>query len=362
MQSGRFNIVLGAQAGSEAKGKLSAYLCRHDPPDLIVMAASPNAGHTAYIEGKKRVTYHLPVGALASGLGSKVLLGPTSVIRVETLLKEMEEVELDPRRLVIHPRAALITDEHLTEEGAVRLTDIGSTVQGVGACRKGKLMRGKGVVLASYDPRLDRYMGDTVSMVNKALDRGAKVLCEMTQGFDLDLEHGIHPRYCTSKMINPAMAMAEAGVSPSRVGEIIGVLRPFPIRVNNRTGTSGPYADGDEITWEEVQAACGCPHELQELTTTTKLPRRVFTFSWERFNHFLTVARPTALCLQFANYLDWGCYQMSGKDTELQLPGGVMSFVRVLEDEGGTPVRWIGTGPYEEDMVERQAGIVSLGQ
>ncbi|GAH11236.1 unnamed protein product, partial [marine sediment metagenome] len=88
---------------------------------------------------------------------------------------------------------------------------------------------------------------DTVWMVNDLLQRGVTILCEMTQGFDLDLEHGIDPEFCTSKMINPAMAMAEAGVSPKWLGDVYGVLRPFPVRHDEGTYL---YAEAKPLTWD----------------------------------------------------------------------------------------------------------------
>ena len=167
------------------------------------------------------------------------------------------------------------------------------------------------------------------------------------------MEHGIDPIYCTSKMINPAMVMAEAGVSPREVGEIFGVFRPYPIRVNNRTGTSGPYAGAKEISWDEVSRRCGyplLPDSLMEITTTTKLLRRVFEFCPSRFAKFVQLCRPTALCLQFANYIDWSVYEAESGDG---LSGMVRGYINDIENNYGVPVQFIGTGPGHKHMVER---------
>lgn len=189
------------------------------------------------------------------------------------------------------------------------------------------------------------HIADTVAMLNLSLKRGKTVLCEMTQGFDLCLEHGIHPRFCTSKMIHPAMAMAEAGVSPNLIGHIYGVIRPYPIRVNNREGSSGPYAEAKEITWEDVRRRSGCPKDLSELTTTTKLPRRVFEFSHQRYDRFIGVCNPDFLCLQFANYIDWSCY---GQDK--QIPIRIYDWVHTHIPNQANRLAYIGTS--EEDMID----------
>jgi len=510
LRIGKFNIVCGAQAGSEAKGKFAAFLAEKYSKEIqaIVMAGSPNAGHTVVVDGKKTVTYHLPVSAV--GCDAPIYLGPSSLINAGLLRKEIVDTGIDLERITIDPRAAVITDVLIRDEERAGLSDIGSTLQGIGSTRILKMKRDGTITLArDCEELID--MGvvsvEPVSFfINDLLDSRETVLCEMTQGFDLDLEHGIDPRYCfargtrillengnsvpieelvrdripasvlsynsttgllepkkvinwyktphggdwyrvhtdlavgdksapkctgghkyytqrgkveakdlmvgdllytneyslegtnclatvrctgveklarlvygvkynievednhnyfagnqfgytlvgncTSKMINPAMAMAEAGVSPKMVGHIYGVLRPYPIRVNNRTGSSGPYADAIELKWENVAKGCGHPDpdNFGEITTTTKLPRRVFSFSWERYAHFIRVARPDLLCMQFANYLNW---DDCGKTNWFDMSGAVRAFVETLEKHGGwARVAYVGTGPEHKEMID----------
>ena len=356
MQKGKFNIVMGGQAGSESKGKLSGWLCDRETPDLLVMTSSPNAGHTMIVPtGEKKVSYHLPVGSVMCGC--PIVLGPASLINIRTFKDEVVALGIDPHRITIDPRASVITPEHMDRESLIGMSDIGSTLQGVGECRTSKMGRKESHLLIG---QVDyRALPDGVSIlptapiISEFLDQGLTVLCESTQGFDLDLEHGIDPRYCTSKMINPAMAMAEAGVPPSRIGDVYGVIRPYPIRVNNRTGTSGPYAEAEEIMWGMVADRCGFPGksaEFGEYTTTTKLPRRVFEFSWVRFAEFVRICGPTHLCLQFANYLDWN---VLGETRYLDCPMGVLDFIWELEKRSGVWVSHIGTGPGHLDMISR---------
>jgi adenylosuccinate synthase len=349
-----FNIVIGAQAGSEAKGKLSAFIAQERPgPDLVCMASSPNAGHT-YVDGNgiAHVTYHLPAAAVVTQC--PIVLGPSSLINAATFIAEVDKLRIDPGRVYISHRASRITPEHCSNEAGCGLSDIGSTLQGVGEARCHKMRRDGTVQFVGDDEQFAATgfnVCDTESMINGYLSDGARVLYEMTQGFDLCLEHGIHPRYCTSKMITPAMAMAEAGVNPHFLAEIYGVLRPYPIRVNNRTGTSGPYTGAQEITWADVARECGYTDDVGafgEYTTTTKLPRRVFTFSWERFRYFCAVCGPTRLCLQFANYINWYDFGVNSWD---RLSASTRSFIQELEEEAGCPVTYVGTGPRNDQMV-----------
>jgi len=99
-----------------------------------------------------------------------------------------------------------------------------------------------------------------------------------------------------------------------------------------------------------VAEECGHPEpeKFGEITTTTHLPRRVFTFSWERLLDFVTICDPDFLCLQFANYLDWGD---NGKTEWFNLSNKVRTFVTELENFSGVPVSHIGTGPFHSHMV-----------
>ena len=359
MKPGRFNIIIGAQAGSESKGKISAYLAAKHRTSVLYMSSSPNAGHTvidAY--DRKFVTYHLPAAAVACN--ATIVLGPSSIINPKILANEIEQNNINPARIIIDPRAISITEEHLRSESRNNLSDIGSTLQGVGAARIAKLMRGD-VNYLRDDPMI-RFkfpsidFSPTTPYLHSRLASGAVVLAEMTQGFDLCLDHGIHPRYCTSKILSPSSVMAEAGIPPQGIGDIYGVLRPYPIRVNNRTGTSGPYTGSTEITWDTVALACGYPDHLpplEEITTTTKLPRRVFTFSWERFAHFCMVCRPTHLALNFANYIDWSNL---GKTSYNSLSQRTQHFVEELRRVAVCPVSLIGTGPGEKEIVDIEGG------
>jgi len=367
LPKGKMSIVFGGQAGSEAKGKLSGWLTDRHSPYAIVMTASPNAGHTIIMpDGTKKVSYHLPIASVMSD--AMIILTAASLINFRTFEQEIVDLGINPARILIDPRASIIHEYHIGKEEREGMSDIGSTLQGIGACRRSKMERqGRGHhTLAHHVSDMFDSLGVRVSetpaavIINDLLLLGRTVLAESTQGFDLDLEHGIDSVYCTSKMINPSMIAAEAGVAPSMVGDVVAVIRPYPIRVNNRTGTSGPYAEAEEIDWPTVERRCNhpsssainhvanTPDRLVEITTTTKLPRRVFEFSWERYRHMIRVCRPTAICLQFANYLDWSCYGIK----EDKLPPKVNEFIADL-DNVGPLVKYIGTGPGHFEMIER---------
>lgn len=355
---GKMSIIMGGQAGSESKGKMSAWLCEHKKPDLLVMTSSPNAGHTCILpDGTKKVSYHLPIGSVMCNC--PIILTAASIINPITLGEEITALGIDPRRIIIDHRASVLLSRHIQAERENLLSDLGSTLQGVGSCRSSKMMRAKSHIFASEVAEQFHWnVADTCDIINSCLENSLSILCESTQGFDLDLEHGIDRHYCTSKMVNPSMILAEAGVAPQRIGNIYGVIRPYPIRVNNRTGTSGPYAESKEIAWSDVAKNCGFPGDIStfgEITTTTKLPRRVFEFSWSRFRRFCRVCRPTHLCLQFANYIDWSVYE-STDSHEVLSNSRISNFINRLENISKVCVVYIGTGPGHNHMIELWGG------
>lgn len=354
MQAGRFNVVMGAQAGSEAKGKVSAYLADKHGVKVFVMTASPNAGHTVIKDGNKYVTHHIPCGAFGSKEKPVILLTPGSVINPTILLEEIKKFGKYLGWIWIDPRAAIITPKHqVQEKEKLRLGN--STGQGVGEARKQKLDR-VDVTRAIDIPELHTMVSSINPILLDFLDRGETVIAESTQGFDLCLEHGADPQYCTTRLISPQAELAYAGVPCDYLGDVYGVLRPYPIRINNSEGTSGPYPGAREMTWEEVTRLSGSPSDLTEITTTTKRVRRVFSFSDYRWLAFCRICRPTHLALNFANYLDWDCYQYSGTMTVNNIYKTwkrIGSAIRKLDRVSlGAKVSLIGTGPNHEDIVE----------
>jgi adenylosuccinate synthase len=360
MRFGKMNVLMGGQAGSESKGKLAAFLVQRFGITTVAGCLSPNAGHTVVVKGEagveKFVTHHIPIGVVGGlwwGRKMRVYLGRSSVINPELLRHEVETLQSRFEgllELIIDYRAVIITPNHIAEENAGGMLDIGSTAQGVGAARRDHIMRKRNLERAYDIPYLrDACHFDTSLLLHRELLEGKTILYEMGQGFDLCLQHGIDPTYCTSRVVNPAMAYAESGVSLRHLGHSYAVIRPYPIRVNNRDGWSGPYAEAAEITWEEVKTRSGYEKEITEITTTTKLPRRVFEFCPSRYSKMMRVASPDFVCLQFGNYLD---REVEGKTAVWEMPLKVRNFIRYLEQQGGMPIAYVGTGAEHHAMVD----------
>src|SRR5690348_8008383 len=102
-------IVVGGQYGSEGKGKVVALAARHCSQPLVVRCGGPNAGHTVDIAGHRRVLRQLP--AAAGHTGATLLLSAACALDEDLLLQEVAMLGIPRERIVVDPRAVLITSE-----------------------------------------------------------------------------------------------------------------------------------------------------------------------------------------------------------------------------------------------------------
>ena len=321
------DIIVGGQWGSEGKGNIVSAIAHQY--DVMVRTGGPNAGHSVMFEGQKHIFRHLPSGALHSP-NAKLILGAGSSINVQVLRDEMRDNRIDPGRVIVHPRAVIIDHEMLESDHSLWRNSIGGTGQGVGMAAFQKILRDPTQCKLAGDARLAADLGVNVGVAN-LLEPYKRILVEGSQGVMLSLHHGQWP-YVTSRDTTPAGLLAEAGIPPLRVAQVIVCFRTFPIRVANpENGTSGPM--GDEITWAEVAAQTGqslAELEAREHTTTTKKLRRVAKFNIAQFVQACMLSGPTKLALTFADYLQ--------KDA-------VDGLIRAMQDSSdGVPVSYVSTG------------------
>jgi adenylosuccinate synthase len=352
MKMNRGNLIIDLQFGSTGKGLIAGFLAERDAPDTIVTAWAANAGHT-YIDrdGRKFVHTMLANGIVSRRL-ERVLLGPGSVIDPVNLAREIEEANplMSGVELFIHPSAAIITQRHRDEE-AGPMTKIGSTKKGCGAAAIQRIRRDPDDLntagcLGKPHPLLAEHgLGHCVVSAEEwqAQLASARVLqVEGAQGYSLSMYHGFYP-FTTSRDVTVHQMLADCGipVAMAKWLNIVGTARTFPIRVANRfdtegkqVGWSGPhYDDQREISFEDI----GQPVEL---TTVTKLPRRIFTFSHKQIVEAVRMNGVQELFLNFMNYLP---------EPERE------PFVMRLNDEVrpyGCSVKYLGFGPAEPDVHE----------
>ncbi len=342
-------VVVDLQFGSCGKGLLAGYLAEKLKPDTVMIAWAPNAGHT-YINaaGRKFVNIALPNGIVSPNL-KRIMIGPGSVIDPNILMSEMERYAdlLDGVDIMIHEHAAVVNEDHRQIE-AFRNFKIGSTMKGVGAAVIEKIMRDPDTKIVARDALKGTPLEGCLISVedyNTAFDRSTNILVEGAQGFSLGINSGFYP-YTTSRECTVQQILSDCAIpiwpsnSQWRQHMIVwGACRTFPIRVANRydaggkqIGWSGPhYWDQEEIKWEDIGLE-------PELTTVTRLPRRIFTFSIEQIKQAVRMNGCDRIFMNFANYLT--------KDAAYELASRIALAT-------GVKVSHIGWGPTVDDIEVR---------
>jgi len=327
IKPGKINMIIDGSFGSTGKGLIASRIALDNDLDMAISTLSPNAGHTFYVNGVKKITKLFPVTGIMNDK-SLIFFAASSVIDVDLFFNEMERFNIDSKRVLIHPRAAIISDTNTDDEKKVGGVErIASTQSGTGSARASKIMRTN--ILAE---RVDAFK-KMISIPNfhyilgKA---GMKIIVETGQGIDLGLNHGFSYPFVTSRDVLPSNILGDLGVHPMFMGNSMLTFRTYPIRVGNilrdgiKIGDSGPFWDDqEELTWDELNVQ-------PELTTVTGRVRRVATFSIKQYINSINLVRPTHIFMNFVNYLRSDHFEM-------------MSNLKPQPD-------FIGMGPLPEDV------------
>lgn len=345
----KIDMVLDFQYGSTGKGLIAGYLAKRESYDTAICAFATNAGHT-YIDEERGIhvmTQQLPT-AITSPTVRNILIGPGSAIHLETLKEEIARYAqyLEGKKVLIHPHAAVVEDYHAEFEMSDGRTKMGSTAKGVGEAYIERIRRNPqnpntiGRRVSTGDPLYGMIAAP--EEYRDALAAAESVIVEGAQGFSLSMYHGQYP-YTTSRDVTPWQVAADCGLPYKWASyiKVIGTLRTFPIRVSNRDGSSGPhYPDQVELKWEDIGLNA-------ELTTVTKLPRRIFSFSQTQLQEALWHCGgywDTRLFLNFANYV-----------TDKALLDEMIAMIEspTKMNMNSPKVAWIGNGPDDKDVVAR---------
>jgi adenylosuccinate synthase len=335
----KVNAIVDLQFGSTGKGLLAGYLAEETQPDVIVTANMPNAGHT-YIDKKGQIMMFkvLPNG-LVSPAAKYVLIGPGAVFDAERLMVEIQlahQSGYDGFEVLIHPNATILQPEHKESERKA-LSVVSSTMQGSAAASIHKMMRQPDDNPTAY-VQLPLPVSHHIRVCSHeewmtVLQNAELIQAEGAQGFSLSLNQRFYP-YCTSRDCTPWRLLSDMGLPNIRSGlTVYGSMRCHPIRVGNTSdGYSGDYyPDQREMDWTEIGIE-------PELTTVTKRPRRLFTFSKIQLAEALFYCRPDRLFLNFCNYLsDYDLHVLTQDIEEVAKPYGLRVDLR-------------GFGPTYEDI------------
>lgn len=275
-------VVLGAQWGDEGKGKATDLLATSSTIDFVVRTSGGhNAGHTIVVKGEKYATHLLPAGILTPGATSVIANGV--VVSPEALFSELDGLiarGVDVADLKVSANAHVIAPYHQVvdkvSERFLGKNQIGTTGRGIGPAYADKVNRvgirvadlfDEGILrqkveaaldvrnqvlakvynrrsvdvdsvveeLLSYADRLRPMVADTSLLLNQALDEGKTVLFEGAQATMLDVDHGTYPFVTSSSPIAGGVCTG-AGIGPTRIDRVIGVIKAYTTRVG-----SGPF-------------------------------------------------------------------------------------------------------------------------
>ncbi|AEH25506.1 adenylosuccinate synthetase [Pyrococcus yayanosii] len=335
-------IVVGGQWGDEGKGSIIAYLALKDKPEIIARGGvGTNAGHSVFINGKKYAVRQLPTGFMQRDarllVGAGVLVDPEVFFYELEHLKDFnvaERVGIDYRCTIIEPRHKELdrTNGHLHGK-------IGTTGSGCGPANADRVMRR--AKQAKEVKELAPYLTDVAAEVNDALDEGALVLVEGTQGFGLSLYYGTYP-YVTSKDTTASAIASDVGIGPTRVDEVIVVFKSFPTRVG-----AGPFPT--EMPPEEAERM-----GLIEYGTVTGRRRRVGWFDFEMARYSARINGATMLAVTMLDKYDKEAFGVTDYD---KLPRRAKEFIEEIEERVGVPVGFIKTGPELEHIIDLRENI-----
>ena len=330
--------MVGAQWGDEGKGKVIDVLT--DEADVLVRyQGGHNAGHTVIADGKEFIFHLIPSGLLHQG---KVgLIGNGVVIDPEALLDEFGRLAahgVDVTRAVkVSDQAHVIFPYHkrmdLLEE-SLRAGRIGTTGRGIGPCYVDKALRagiriadlcdGDGfaeklrrnveeknrILKALYneppmdaDALLSRYRGlarriaphvvNGPRFLQQAMAEGKRLLFEGAQGTLLDLDHGTYP-YVTSSNATAGGACTGAGIPPTAIDRVIGVVKAYTTRVGE-----GPFpTEFSSGLMEQIRT------KGKEFGATTGRPRRCGWFDAVVARHAVVINGCDAIAVTKLDVLD----------------------------------------------------------
>lgn len=337
-------VVVGGQYGSEGKGKLVAHLARAAQGSVaVVRCGGTNSGHTVDFQGTPYPFRQLPSAAVVDGV--PLFLSAGMILDLDLLLKEVADVGLDTDRLRVDRNAVLMDEADAASEVHSSLRErVGSTLSGTGSATARKVLRDPTQRTARSAPELSHLITNVSYDLNELLDSGHTVIVEGTQGMGLSLHHSEHFPYTTSRDTSASAFLSEVGLAPTLVTEVVAVFRTYPIRV---AGNSGPLSN--EISWEELARRAGSPLPFSEYTTVTKKLRRVGEFDWDQAKEAIRINRPSALAIHGLDYLnvaDRGCKRLTELSHESR------SFLERIEARLGVPVRFLFTGPRNDDVID----------
>ncbi len=418
-------VLIGAQWGDEGKGKATD-LYGERVQWVVRYQGGNNAGHTVVLPDGQSFALHLiPSGILTPGVTN--VIGNGVVIDPGVLLTELGGLDargVDTSRLMISTDAHLIMPYHVAidkvAERYLGKAKIGTTGRGIGPAYGDKVARLGVRVQDLLDPSIlrqkveaaldiknqilvkiynrkaldpDRIVDDVLEQaegfkhriadtrleLGRAVARGDNILLEGSQGTLLDVDHGTYP-YVTSSNPTAGGAAVGAGIGPTAITAVLGILKAYTTRVG-----SGPFPTELHDEWGEYLRKTGgevgvttgrlrrcgwfdaviaryatrvngiTDYFLTKLDVLSSLERVPVCVAYDVDGTRCDEMPPTQSGFHHARpiyeYLPGWFEDISACRSFEQLPPNAQAYVRRLEELSGSRVSSIGVGPGRDQTI-----------
>jgi adenylosuccinate synthase len=371
---GKTIIVVGGQWGDEGKGKIVDFLA--EKADVIARATGGNnAGHTVVVGNNKFKFHLLPSGTIHKGklniCGNGMVIYPKQIIKEINTLSE-KGFNLTGDELAISSAAHVITEEQIEKDKKTG-EKVGTTGRGIGPCYMAKIER-TGIRMSEFvkqnsaeAKKLKPFVQDTYTLINQAIEDKKNVLIEGAQGTMLDIDHGTYP-FVTSSNPTAGGQCAGLGFGPTKVDEVIGILKAYTTRVGRGPFPTELGTDEEttkEGTWNKIEpnydkAMAESANKAnnneeyyqgkylrlmgREYGTTTGRPRRTGWFDEQ--------SKPI-----YEELEGWQTDISSAKILE-DLPTNCQKFVKKIEALVGVPMCIVSVGPKRSETIILNKGTL----
>ncbi len=426
-------MIIGLQYGDEGKGRAVHYEAKN--ASIVIRATGgSNAGHTVVANGKKYAMHLLPSAIIRPEVLS--IIGPGVVADLEILAQEIQQmreanIKVERQNFIVSERTHITFPHHKQLDRLyemLKANKVGTTGRGVGTTYEEKARRTNlrmhdlfiepselkskiqenlkvyNVLVAEankqieqgiyteekfpiitleeeyeycmkYKESIKEFVADIYPILDKAIQKDEVIIIEGAQSFWLDNDHGDYPM-TTSSNPNASGTASGAGIGPTLVKEVIGVIKAYTSRVGN-----GPF-----VTEQENEIGDCIRNWGHEYGTTTGRPRRIGFLDLVMIKHTKNISGLTSLCI---NHLDTigkldkinVCigYKYKGKEIKhvpidkqncqpiyQQLKGGwntegitsfeelpkeAQEYIYFIEKYIGIPVKYIGVGADEKQTI-----------
>jgi len=415
-------VVVGAQWGDEGKGKLVDVLA--EGADFVVRyQGGANAGHTVVTGQGEFILHQIPSGILHERpvcvVGNGVVLDPDTFFHeLDALTGKGIEVR---GRLFVSERAHLVLPYHkLLDAAGEKSQNIGTTGRGIGPAYEDKIgrrgirvadLRDQAALARTLEDRVERanlllrlagmeerttlaehlaladriapqilpLATDTGLLVSRGLREGRRVLLEGAQGALLDVDHGTYP-FVTSSSTTAGGAATGAGIGPTAIDGVLGVVKAYTTRVGNGPlPTEAAAAAGEALRrlGGEFGATTGRPRrcgwfdalvvryavrvngltglavtKLDVLDTFAEIPVGVaYDLDGERLEEMPCEVRVLERVRPLYQTLPgWGRSTAAAR-TLADLPAEARAYLDRVQELAGAPIRYVSVGTHREQII-----------